>query len=381
MMLQPKSRLTSLEKSTQMRTRRVVSSRKKQAYTIDNKILTNFAGNDYLGLAQDDRIKQAMIDGINEFGFGSASSPMITGYSSAHQQLEEHFADFSGRERALFFNSGYHANLGVISTFANRNTPIIADKHVHASLIDAITLSRAPHDRYHHHDHQHAEAILRKQTDHHALLITESVFSMTGAITRVDQLSILAKENNATLIVDDAHGIGILGNHGRGATEHFHLNKDDVPLLITPFGKAIAGMGAIVSGNHDDIEYLLQHARTYCYSTAMPPAFCRGTQMALRIIQQEPWRIERLRALIQYFHGQAAERKITLIASDMTPIKCILTGGNELALALQEKLISHGLFVAAIRPPTVPVNAARLRISLSAAHTETNITLLLDILA
>ena len=380
-MLQSKNSLASLDQHTRLRKRRVVSARTSQAYTIDNKSLINFAGNDYLGLAQDDRIQQSFINGIHEFGFGSTSSPMITGYSTAHQELEESFADFCGRERALFFNSGYHANLGVITTFANRHTPIIADKHIHASLIDAITLSRAPLYRYRHHDLNHAESILLEHTRQQTLLITESVFSMTGEITHAHKLSKLAKNNNATLIMDDAHGIGILGKHGRGITEHFNQNGHDIPLLISPFGKAVAGMGAMVSGSHDDIEYLLQHARTYCYSTAMPPAACRATQMALQIIRNETWRLEKLRALIQFFHDQAAARNIALIASDMTPIKCILTNNNEHALHLQHKLMTNGFFVAAIRPPTVPANASRLRISLSTAHTENEITTLLDILA
>lgn len=363
-----------------IRTRRTITSRHNASITLNQKQMINFAGNDYLGLAQDPRIQQSFINGINEFGFGSTSSPMLSGYSRIHQELEEYFAEFSGRERALFFNSGYHANLGVVTTFANRNTPVIADKHCHASIIDAITLSRAPHARYHHHDHDHTENLLQ-QHDDHGLLISESVFSMTGTITNAAQLAMLAKKYHKTLVMDDAHGIGVLGECGRGVSEHFNLNTNDLPILVTPFGKAIAGMGAMVSGSRDMIEYLLQHARTYYYSTALPPAVCAANLQALQIIHQESWRIERLQELISFFHRQAKERSLSLLSNDMTPIKCIVTSENQKAIALQEKLSEHGLFVAAIRPPTVPANTARIRISLSTAHSERDISLLLDLLA
>jgi 8-amino-7-oxononanoate synthase len=363
-----------------IRTRRVITSRSEASITFNNKQMINFAGNDYLGLAQDSRIQQSFISSINEFGFGSTSSPMLSGYSRAHQALEEYFTEFSGRERALFFNSGYHANLGVVTTFANRNTPVIADKHCHASIIDAVTLSRAPHHRFHHHDHDHAESLLQ-QHNHHGLLISESVFSMTGTITNTAQLAMLAKKYHKTLVIDDAHVIGVIGERGRGESEYFNLNTNDLPLLVTPFGKAIAGMGAMVSGSCDMIEYLLQHARTYCYSTALPPAVCAANLQALQIIHQESWRIARLQELISFFNRQAKARNLSLLSSDMTPIKCIVTRDNQKTIAMQEKLSELGLFVAAIRPPTVPANTARLRISLSTAHTEQDITLLLDLLA
>jgi 8-amino-7-oxononanoate synthase len=281
----------------------------------------------------------------------------------------------------LFFNSGYHANLGVVTAFADRNIPVIADKHAHASIIDAITLARAPHYRYRHDDLDHARELLLQHMKQSALVISESIFSMSGSITKTHQLAALAKQFNATLIMDDAHGFGILGEHGKGTAEHFMLTAADIPVLITPLGKALGGMGAIVSGSSDIIEFLIQKARTYCYSTAMPPAICNAALQALQIIQSEPWRMARLRALITFFHQEAAHRNLSLVSADMTPIKCILSGNNQQTLALQESLSAHGIFVAAIRPPTVPPHAARIRISLNVAHTEAEIIRLLDLLS
>ncbi len=360
--------MSNIEKNL-LRTRHVVASRREKTVIINQQQMINFAGNDYLNLAQDSRVRDAFIDGVNEFGFGSGSSPLVSGYTRSHQELEEYFAAVRGHERALFFNSGYHANIGVVTSFADRTTPVIADKHCHASIIDAITLSRAKHYRFHHHDMQHAETLLQQHTS--AILITESVFSMSGAITATKQMAELANKYHALLMIDDAHGFGILENP-------LHINDNHI--CVTPFGKTIAGMGAAVSGSHDMIEYLLQKARTYCYSTALPPAVCAAALQSLKIIEQEQWRVVRLRELIDFFHREAVARNLSLISTDMTPIKCILTGSNQETLALQTKLQAHGIFVAAIRPPTVPKNAARIRISLNIAHTEADITQLLDLL-
>lgn len=373
--------LASIKAGDLQRVRRVVSGRRDTSHIIDQRHMINFADNDYLGLAQNHFLKEAFIKCVNEFGVGSTSSPLITGYSSAHQALEEYFAAFIGRERALLFNSGYHANLGVITSFANRHSSIIADKHCHASIIDGITLSRAAHLRYRHQDHQHAAQLLTTRLSDSRLLISESVFSMTGAITDISQLTTLARQNHAALIIDDAHGFGTLGQHGKGVCEHFPLSSEDISLLITPLGKAMGGMGALVSGDHNQIEFLMQKARTYCYSTALPPANCAAALASLKILESEPWRVQALQALIQFFNREAAARRIPLLSSDCTPIKCILTGSNQQTLALQEKLIANNLFVAAIRPPTVPLHSARLRISLSSMHRNADISLLLDLVA
>jgi 8-amino-7-oxononanoate synthase len=374
------NKLAALNKAHLIRKRHIVSERSNNTLVIDQQRMINFAGNDYLGLAQDQRVQDALIEGAKEFGFGSGSSALISGYSRIHHELEEQFAAFLGRERSLFFNSGYHANLGVVTAFADRHHPVIADKHVHASIIDAITLARAPHYRYRHDDIDHAHELLQKHSKQSALIITESIFSMSGSITKTNQLAALAKQYNATLLVDDAHGFGILGEHGKGTAEHFRLTAADIPVLITPLGKALGGMGAIVSGSDEIIEFLIQKARTYCYSTAMPPAICNAALQALHIIQSEPWRVTHLHSLIAFFHQEAAHRNLPLVSTDMSPIKCILSGNNQQTIALQESLSAHGIFVAAIRPPTVPPHSARIRISLNVDHTETEIIQLLDLL-
>ncbi|HVE43569.1 MAG TPA: 8-amino-7-oxononanoate synthase [Gammaproteobacteria bacterium] len=361
------------------RKRHLIAARQENHITVNNDTLINFSSNDYLCLAQHPFITQAYINGIHRYGMGSTAAPLICGYSQAHAELEIAFADFLKRDRALLFNSGYHANLGVLSTFANRHTTVIADKYCHASLIDGIVLSRAQHKRYQHNDMQQAETLLKQKT-HPALLVSESVFSMQGDIADISQLAALAKRYSAMLLVDDAHGIGVLGKSGGGICEQQHLSQEDVPCLVLPLGKTFAGMGAIVSGSHDLIEALLQFSRTYRYSTALPPALCEATQTTLRVIQDETWRREKLNALIRLFVRAAQERALPLFSDALTPIKSIIIGNNEKTIAIQNNMIAHGFFVSCIREPTVPKNAACIRISLNCMHSEAHIIQLLDLL-
>jgi len=342
--------------------------------------MINFAGNDYLCLSQDSRVRDAFIKGAYEYGVGSTSSPLLSGYTRAHQELEERFATFLNRDRAIFFNSGYHANLGVLNVFANRSTPVIADKHCHASIIDAIILSRAPHHRYHHQDLTHAASIMQQYSDQASLIVTESVFSMTGAITQTNELCNSILTHHALLIIDDAHGFGILGQQGKGVCEQFGLSQENIPILITPLGKSLGCAGAIISGKSDIIEHILQKARTYCYSTALPPAICCAASQALTILSIESWRVHRIKELSEFFNREAAARYIDLISNDLTAIKCILSGTNTETIALQDFLKTQNIFASAIRPPTVPPNLARIRISLNLSHTENDILKLLNLM-
>lgn len=375
------SLLTAHESQHLLRVRTPVLARDETHVIVDGKSLINFCSNDYLNLSTHPDVIAAFIKSANEFGLGSGSSPAICGYSRLHQQLEEAFAEFLKRDRAILFNSGYHANLGVISALANRETDIIADKLCHASIIDGIVLSRAKHRRYQHSDIAHARALLHASKSQEKLLITESVFSMEGNIAPVCELAQLAAEHRATFIVDDAHGIGVLGKHGAGICEHLQLSQHDVPCLIAPLGKSPGGFGAVVSGSHELIETLLQLSRTYRYSTAMPAAICAATLTALTILSTEYERREKLQSLIQFFVKEALQRNLPLTSTDLTPIKSILTGSNLATLEMQKTLMARGFFVSCIRPPTVPKNKARIRISLTCAHTETQITQLLDVLA
>lgn len=364
-----------------LRVRTIVETQQDAQIIVDGKSCINFCSNDYLNLAFHPDVMQAFTKSVNQFGLGSGSSPAISGYSTLHHQLEETCAEFLKRERALLFNSGYHANLGVIAALANRNTAIVADKLCHASLIDGIVLSRAKHHRYQHGNLSHANHFLNKTYASEKILISESVFSMEGNIAPVRELAKLAQQHQALLIVDDAHGMGVLGQHGGGICELLQLSTQDVPCLITPLGKSPNSFGAVVSGSHELIETLLQLARTYRYSTALPPAICAATLTALTIIKNDAWRREKLTTLIQLFIKEASKRNLPLTSTDLTPIKSILIGSNQLTLDLQNTLLARGYFISCIRPPTVPHNKARIRISLTCAHTEKQIIDLLDILA
>jgi 8-amino-7-oxononanoate synthase len=364
------------------RKRFVIKERNNTKITIDSKKLINFCSNDYLNIASHPQIKRAFIDGINKYGFGSSSSNLISGYYHSHRALEEKFAEFLQRDKALLFNSGYHANLGVITTLTNRNSTIIADRLCHASIIDSILLSQANHLRYKHNDLADATRLLAQQNKiQKKFLITEGVFSMEGDITPLNEFANLAKKNNTTTIVDDAHSIGVLGKNGEGTCEHFNLNQTDIACLITPLGKALGGVGAIVSGSHEFIETLIQFARTYAYTTALPPAISYAELAALEIINKENWHREKLQKLIKVFIKQAQIRNLPLVSSDPTPIKSILIGDNKSALLIQKKMLEKGFFISCIRPPTVPKNASRIRITLNCRHTEKQIINLLDCIA
>lgn len=359
-----------------LRNRILIEKRESVNAIIQGKKVVNFCSNDYLNLSQHPKVIAAFINGVNEFGLGSGASSMVAGYFKPQQQLEEAFSEFLNRERCLYFNSGYHANLGVITTLAKKGSIIIADKLCHASLIDGIRLSRAKYFRYPHHDLAHAEMLLKKHP--HSLLVTESVFSMQGNIADIKKLAELAKQSHSQLIVDDAHGIGVLGQDGKGICEHAQLTQQEVPCLILPLGKAFASCGAIISGSKDLIESILQFSRTYCYTTALPPAISHATLEILKLIREESWRREQLRHLIKLFITAAKERGLSLVSQDETPIKSIIIGSNKKVIELQKDLLEKGFFVSSIRPPTVPQKTARIRISLNCLHTEEHIIQLLD---
>lgn len=364
------------------RVRHTIANKNHMQIMIDGKPFINFCSNDYLNIANHPAITKSFKQGIDTYGLGSGASALVSGYTKAHAALEEAFATFLNRERALLFNSGYHANLGVLTALANRNSTIIADKFCHASLIDGALLSRAKFYRYRHQKLNHAEMLLQQKSNSHpdypSLLIAESIFSMQGTLTDVKNLAELAKKHRALFIVDDAHGIGVLGENGKGICEHAHLSQEEIPCLITPLGKAMGSMGAIVSGNQWLIESLLQFSRTYCYSTALPPAICHATIEAIKIIQNESWRRKKLNDLIHFFIKEAEARKLTLFSKDITPIKSIMIGSNEIAKKMHQTLLQKQLYVACIREPTIPKNMACIRISLCCMHTEAEITYLLD---
>lgn len=368
------------QKADLLRKRFIICSKNENQIAVCNKIVTHFCSNDYLGMSDHPDVKKSFIQGIHQYGIGSNSSALISGFYKPHALLEEKFAEFLQCEKAVLVSSGYHANIGLIGALANRHTTLVADKHCHASILDGIQLARCHHKRYAHQDINHLRAIAAecKQGD---LVMTESVFSMEGKISPLPEIAHVAKSKQLRLLIDDAHGIGILGEKGRGAIEHFNLRADDIACLSIPLGKAFGGMGAIIAGSDAIIEQVIQFSRSYRYSTALPPAMAQALVTSLNIIEKETWRRQKLRSLIHFFIQEALKRQLILSSTDITPIKCILIGDNLKAVKIKNDLFKQGYFISCIRPPTVPKGGARIRLSLNCFHTEKDILQLLDLIA
>jgi 8-amino-7-oxononanoate synthase len=346
----------------------------------DGRTLVDFSSNDYLGLAHHPAIAAAMTACALRTGAGSGASHLVTGHGIEHARLEEELAAFVGRERALLFSTGYMANLGVLTALAGRGELVLLDRLSHASIIDGALLSGARFKRYPHGDAAAAERMLNESPEEVTVVATDGVFSMDGDIAPLQELAKSAAERKAWLVVDDAHGIGVLGDTGRGSLEHCRLTGDDVPVLIGTLGKAFGSFGAFVAGSRDLIEFLVQKARPYIYTTALPQPVAAATRKALEIAQREPWRRERVLALTARFRRAARDAGVTLLDSN-TPIQPVMIGSSEAALQAQQELLDAGLRVVAIRAPTVPRGSERLRVTLSAAHTEQQVDALIESLS
>lgn len=371
-----------LEQYTQrqlLRRRIAISERGDNWVKIDGRSCVNFCSNDYLGLANHPAIKGALIEGIQKYGAGSGSSTLISGYFEPQQRLEEKFAEFLNRDRAVFFSSGYMANLGVMTSLLDRGSIVVSDRLCHASLLDAIQLSKAKHYRYRHNDLAHFKFLLHSKRPN--FIVTEGNFSMEGDLALLPPIIELLSFSSVILIIDDAHGIGVLGNNGGGISDYWGLSQTEVPCLIAPLGKAFGCVGAIVSGHRDLMEAILQFSRTYRNTTALPPAISFAALKSLEIIQTENWRRDQLNEIIQFFIIQGHEKGLKLISSETTPIKCLLVADNKRTQIIQQKMIEKGFFVSCIRPPSVPEKTARIRISLNCFHTKEQISQLVDQLA
>jgi 8-amino-7-oxononanoate synthase len=343
---------------------------------IDGRPLVSFCGNDYLGLARDPRVAAALCGASSACGVGTGASHLISGHGREHALLEAELAEFTGRERALLFSTGYMANLAAVSSLAGRGDLVLLDRLSHASLIDAALLSRARLRRYAHARAEAAAAMLgAPRGSARALLVTDGVFSMDGDLAPLKELASVAHTHDATLIVDDAHGLGVTGATGRGTLEQLELDARAVPVLVGTLGKALGTFGAFIAGSAELIESLIQRARTYIYTTALPQPVAAATRAALKLVQEEGWRRAHLHALTARFREAAWARGIAL-ADSGTPIQPIILGSAEAALEASERLLESGLWVAAIRPPTVPEGASRLRITFSAAHREEEVSAL-----
>ena len=345
--------------------------------TADGRTLVDFSSNDYLGLAHHPAVAAAMSACAQRTGAGSGASHLVTGHGIEHARLEEELAAFLGRERALLFSTGYMANLGVMAALAGRGELVLLDRLSHASIIDGALLSGARFKRYTHGDAAAAERMLSENAEEAAVVATDGVFSMDGDIAPIQQLAKAAKTRKAWLVVDDAHGIGVLGGTGRGSVEHCGANADDVPVLVGTLGKAFGSFGAFVAGSRDLIEFLIQKARAYIYTTALPQPVAAATRKALEIAQREPWRRERVLALTTRFRKAAREAGIALLDSN-TPIQPVVLGSSAAALQAQQDLLEAGFRAVAIRAPTVPQGSERLRVTLSAAHSEEQVDALVE---
>jgi len=365
------------------RTRLTIESRPvagRRTLIAAGRALVDFSSNDYLGLARHPALAAAMSECAARCGAGSGASHLITGHGAEHALLEEELAAFTRRERALLFSTGYMANLAVMAALGGHGERVLLDRLCHASLIDGARLSGAALRRYGHADADSATRLIGADPGHTALVATDGVFSMDGDLAPLPALARLARAADAWLVVDDAHGLGVVGASGGGVLEHFGLGEEAVPVLVGTLGKAFGSFGAFVAGGADLIEMLIQRARPYIYTTALPQPVAAATRAALRLARSESWRRERLRALTARFRAAAATAGVPLAASD-TPIQPVLLGSAERALTTQRALQAAGFLVVAIRPPTVPPGSARLRVTLSAAHTEGEIDALVAQLA
>jgi len=333
---------------------------------IDGQSRLNFSSNDYLGLSQHPEVIAALIEAARQHGVGSGAAHLLGGHSSEHAALESELAAHTGRQRALLFSTGYMANLGVVCAFAGRGETVLQDRLNHASLLDGARLSGARLLRYAHGDAGAAAALLAAHPEC-SLLATDGVFSMDGDVAPLAQLALPCESARAWLLVDDAHGLGVLGPRGAGSVAAAGLDAARVPLLMGTLGKALGCFGAFVAGDDDTIEVLLQRSRPYIYTTALPPALAAATRVALRVCRDDEARRTRLHDNIRRFRQRAAALRLPLAASE-TAIQPVRVGDSARALALGERLLRAGFIVGVTRPPTVPAGSARLRITLSAAH-------------
>jgi 8-amino-7-oxononanoate synthase len=376
--------LAALAQRAQRRARRSVATQAQRgsilAPVVEGRRVVNFCSNDYLGLAGDARLVEALRTAAERWGVGSGAAHLVTGHTAEHHALEAELAAFTGREAALLFSTGYMANVGVVTALAGRGEVLLQDRLNHASLIDGARQSDARLLRYAHADANEATRLAAEHAGQFTLLATDGVFSMDGDIAPLRELAATARQHDAWLLVDDAHGFGVLGASGAGSLEAAGLSAVEVPLLVGTLGKACGTFGAFVAGDRAVIDLILQRARSYIYTTALPPAVAAATRASLAILREETWRRDRLNQLIARFRSGAAGRGLPLAASS-TPIQPVLVPGAAQCLAASAQLMERGFWVSAIRHPTVPAGTERLRVTLSAGHREEQVDALLDALA
>lgn len=361
------------------RTRLSLQSPQAPEVKINGQQFLAFCSNDYLGLASHPKVIEALQQGAKQWGVGGGASHLVIGHSEPHHQLELALAKWTNRPRVLLFSTGYMANLAAVTSLVTKQDTLLEDRLNHASLLDAGLLSGARFLRYQHSNTENLQLRL-KRTQGDTLIVTDGVFSMDGDLAKLPDLCQTAKQHKAWVMVDDAHGFGVLGENGGGIVEHFGLTIEDVPVLVGTLGKAFGTSGAFIAGSEELIETLIQFARPYIYTTSQPPAIATATLQSLQLIKEEHWRRIHLNKLIKLFKEGAMQIGLPLMASE-TAIQPILIGESDQAMLFSETLKEQNILVTAIRPPTVPTGSARLRITLTAAHTESQVQQLLDSLA
>ena len=357
--------LDTLDREGLRRRRRTLAPAAAGKACEGGRTLLNFASNDYLGLSRDPRLVRAAHEALDAWGTGAGASALVTGHQGVHEEAEAAFARFVGMPRALLFGSGYVANLGLLAAFADREAEVFGDRLNHACLVDGAILSRATFTRFAHGDVDALEAALRKSTAKTRIVATDAVFSMDGDVAPLAAMLAACERHDAWLVVDDAHGIGVLGPHGRGTLAHLGLASDRLVLMAT-LGKALGGYGAFVAGTAPAIEWLLQRARTYVFSTAPPPAVAAVAHAAIDLLARDDSAVRALRMRIERFSALAG-------SASTTAIHPFIAGDAGAAMAWSRALEARGFLVPGIRPPTVPPGTSRLRVSLSAAHAEDDI--------
>ncbi|MCK5356318.1 MAG: 8-amino-7-oxononanoate synthase [Methyloprofundus sp.] len=372
--------LDELKRADLYRSRRVIESGQGIYLHVDGRKVLNFCSNDYLGLANHPDVIASFKQAADKYGVGSGSAHLVCGHGREHHALEEELADFTGRDRALLFSTGYMANLGVIAALLGKGDIVYEDKLNHASLLDGGLLSGARFKRYLHNDIDNLRLKMQGMAaEHQAMIVTDGVFSMDGDFACLAALAEIAEQSKALLMVDDAHGFGVLGRTGAGLVEQCALNQQQVPLLVGTLGKAFGTSGAFVAGSEVMIETLIQKARTYIYTTALPPAIAAATRTSLQRVKQDGWRREKINSLVARFQTGAKQLGLSLMPSE-SAIQPIVLGSSDLAMQASDDLLQQGFWVSAIRPPTVPQGSARLRITFSALHQEQHIDQLLEAL-
>lgn len=360
--------LAAIDRDGLKRRRRTLEAPCGPLAIIDGRELISFCSNDYLGLANEPALIEAAADGARQWGVGSGASHLVSGHLTPHEQLEARLAAFTGFADALLFSTGYMANLGIVPALVGRGDAVFADKLNHASLIDAVQLSRADHERYPHADMAALERLLAASPAKRKLILTDAVFSMDGDVAPLPQLLELAERYDAWLVIDDAHGFGVLGAQGRGSLSHFGIAASPRLIYMGTLGKAAGASGAFVAASATVIEWLLQRARTYIFTTGSSPIIACALLASLDLIEQGEARRQRLQQLTAQLRDGLATTRWQLMPSP-TAIQPIIVGDNHEVLRVANALLERGLWVPAIRPPTVPKGSARLRVSLTAAHT------------